>query len=491
MKVDPDVGIPGVGDFANLLHGEFKSALPTAAALERAFADPRFASLLKRDELGRALAQTSVQAMRFVAARASVDIGVPTVVLDTFEQMLSIRSADQAVDFAVAATFEIADVLIDVAVEAMGAVPFVGWVGKLVKAVLDLIQSRIANKRPRPPLISWNETADNELANRMLASMRSQDWTQLFSPVYTPSNWGQWEAIKLDGGWLLRPEQDTVREGAFGGLPGGPLGSVGIQSRNCVDLNVQDLPTGGLNTGPGLPARLQASYNAKFARALECVTDIYETTPSLSRIALAAWQQMTNRSIPAMFQVDTRAIKESWRTYVETGIEASQVHRNETSDRTLWLAWRNLGASMSVRNWQIANEPARTLQLHELAGLYVNDLRTRQRAALGTTLAAYAQESQAAFRDRGLHDMLLETRRAILNSPLRLTINPLDVLDEDYRAVLVSRGARGEGQGSGRVTVTDIPGALPLPVPKPGADGGGGGGGAVIAIGLGLLALIL
>lgn len=441
MLINPDVGIPGVGDFASLLRDEFNSALPSAASLERAWADPRFKALLSKDELGKALAETSVRALRFVAARASVEIGVPSGVLGMFEQMLTIRSGDQAVEVAVGITFDVADVLIDVAVEAMGAVPFVGWVGKLVKAVLDLIESRIRNKRPRPALISWSSEADNDLANRMLGSMRGHDWTSLFLPVYNPQRWDDWETIKQNGGWLFRCKASVVREGAYGALPGGPLGSAGVQSRNCVDLGVPaKIPGKSIPGKESHVEKLEKAYIARFPRAMECITDLYETTPSLSRIALASWQQMTTKAVPMMYQVDTRPIPGAWRNYVESAQEYSRVGTASPSDHLKYVALKNLAAAMRVRNWQIADEPPRSLLLSELAKLYCNDLRNRQLEGVKTSLAAYCSIDQAAFRDPVLWEALKDTRRRILQSPLRTQLNLDDVVDQDYRALLAQGG---------------------------------------------------
>jgi hypothetical protein len=494
MRLDPDAPLAGVGDWSELLQSRFTSGLPTVATLEGAWADPRLASLLQPDKLGRALATTSVRAMRFVNARMGVDVGVPAGVLDDFAAMLSIRGSDQAIDFAVRVTFDVADALIDAAVEAMGAVPFVGWVAKLVKAMLDLIQARIANKRPAPPLITYDEGRDEDLANATLQRMRGYDWTPLFMPVYAPNSWGDWEIVKLNGGWLMRPKLAFVREGAGGALPGGPLGSAGVQSRNCVDLGVPPMPPGpSLDPRVTQESKLQRAYTANFARALECIVDVYETTPSQARIALAAWQAMTAKATPALFQVDTRPIVNAWKAYTDTGLEASQNHRGNTGDAFEWRAWRNLADAMYVRNWRVAKEPKRTLKLHEVASLYVADLKARQLAALHTSLAAYCREDQAAFRGPELHAALMASRQRILATVRKFLVHPGDIVDLDFRAALLDARANGgpARDAVGETGTGAIPGALPLPSPKAGADAGGGGGGGVLAVGAALAGALL
>lgn len=490
LKLDADV----VDDFSDLVTGDFLSTLPPASTLRKAWADPTAKYLTSNAELGRALALNGVRAFRFATARVGVDVGIPAAVVGDFGRALSLSGSDQAVqgwvDFVSGAT----DAVIDIACEAMGAVPFVGWLAKGIKAAIDLIGQRLANQRPKPALLEYDKPDDDFQANRMLARLRSLDWTFAFMPAYSPEDWADWEIIEAQTGFLMKPKSKFTLEGNSGAIPGGALGSLGVQSRNCWAQmpSLKPAPSGGVSAAKSNLDVMLDAYARDRGDVVECIFDLYETTPSVARVAVVAWQQMTAKKTAALFQVDTRSLQNAWNAYVTTAIAASRAHTKTITEfgGLKWTAWRNLEEAMYPRGFKVSDKPQRTATLDVIAGLYTGDLRRRQRAALDTLLVAYAQEGQAAFKDPALRSLLHERRTQLLLDDARWTIKAEDILDLPFRAAWRDSTRNPGDRPFGKVPRPrpQIPDATPLPEPDLDPSGGGGGAGGLIAV-AGLLGL--
>lgn len=486
MKLNPDKS--PIADLSALLEvSNFESSLPAVATLEAAYADPSAAEVITDKSLGTDIMRTGVRAFRFVGARVGVDVGVPTHVLGAFADALSVRGSDQAATQWIKFIGTVNEAIIDIAVDAIGAIPIVGWLAKAAASLVQGIALAAAKKRPSPPIIRYDEQNDEGLARKYIERLSNLDWTSLYTPPYAPKKWNDWEIIKQNGGWLMRPEERI--SDLRGALPGGPLGSRAVQSRNCFDPNLR-APLGETRVPHDVA---DALYLRTQREATECILDTWDTTPSVARVTLSAWQQMTAKDVATVWNVDTRNIVSAWEAYCETAIEFSRA-MTATSvsehDVMRWLALKNLSRAVFVRGWKTpgADEVVtRQPRLDHVASRYITDLRTRQFAAANTKLVAYAQLEQGAFADKTLRQAMVRERAALLNSPLRWTIELDDVVDPEFRNEL-KRSLEGasppqrtppDDRGSTRA----IPDATPFPVP----DGTAAGGGLAAAV-LGLAA---
>lgn len=500
MKVDPDADV--VGDWADLLTGTFETGLPGVSTINAQWADPASKYLTSPKQLGRAYAENGVRAFRAMSARAGVDVGVPLGVIGDFTQALSLAGSDQAVNGWIDFVSTSTQAIIDVACDAMGAVPFVGWLARGINVALTAIGKRIADGRPKPPLLAYDKTNDEDIVRTQLGDARSLDWTFMFGPPGIPETWADWEIVKASDGFLMRPEAKfSVSSNYIGALPGGAFGSRAVQSRNCwgnMPSLEPEAPGGIVDVGAKNLDRISGAYKTDYQRATDCIVDVYDTTPSVARVALATWQSMTQRRTANLWQVDTRGIADAWEAYTSTGIEASRVHSAAVTQfgGQKWLAWRNLEAAMYVRGWKLGGAPdgpQRTATLAYAAKQYIDDLRRRQRKALDTVLVAYAQEGQAAFADKAMRDLLVKRRGELLTADARWGVDPKDVIDADFRGAL-EQATRPEDRPKRTPAPDDrLPryptdGSLPLPTPDPERAGTGGGGLGLFLGGLGLAA---
>lgn len=497
MRLNPDM--PIVGDFPALVGGDFSSTLPPVSTLQRAWADGTASYLTSPEQMGQALAENGVRAFRFVAARSGVEIGVPSDVIGDFTTAISLAGSDQAIAGWIEFVGTVADAIIDIALEGMGAVPIVGWLAKAVKAVLELIGNRLAKGRPKPAMLLYDKADDEFQATGVLKQLRSLDWTFGFMPQFAPTGWSDWKITKQDTGWLMQPKDSVRLDGMLGAVPGGAMGSKGVQSRNCWSGPTlrPASASGFMDPKQSNLQLLRRAYGAQRKAVIECLVDIYETTPSVSRVMLASWQQMTAGKTATLFQVDTRGIVDAWDAYVETAVEASRIHTSSPVTELggqQWTAWRNLEEAMYARGWNFGDgRPARAGQtLADVAARYTNDLRGRQRSAMDTLLVAYAQEGQACFADPAMRELLIRRRAQLLTDDDRWSVRPEDVLDLDYRNALLEATKPGDRPlsmaGASRRPGT-VPRALPLPSPDGSSGGGAGGGGTAIAVVAGLLGL--
>jgi len=484
MKVDPDKS--PIAGFGGLLDAEsFTPSLPTRAILQAAYADPGAELLASEDVLTRNLVATGVRAFRYVGARVGVEVGIPVGVLDAFAESLSIAGQDQAVTKWREIIEHSQSALVDAAMDAIGAVPIVGWICKAGFALVQGIMAAALKEKPKPPLIEYNEDLDRPQAVERLKQLAALDWTFMFLPAYRTEKWSDWDITALQTGFLMRPRESIPTNG--GAIPGGPLGSRGVQSRNCWYPQL-----GGVG-GKLSPYKSQeAYYVANIERAASCILDLWETTPSVARVSLSAWQQMTARQVPTLWAVDTRGIVSAWESFVETGLEFSKIGLNmqkHGGDPWRWVAFHNLRTAMYVRGWTddpTDKTPNRGGRLDKNAAMYVKDLRTRQYAAAQTKLVAYAQLEQGAFADPVLRNAVIRERAALLNSPLRWSIDPVDVIDRDYRTALEAslEGATPPTRmpNDDRGSPLSIPAAHAMLLPDGAGAGGGGGAGAAIAL---------
>lgn len=496
MKVDPDTS--PVSDFAVLLDAaNFRSSLPSASTLQDAYADPAARYALGDDQLGRQLMETSMRAFRFVGARVGTSTGIPSNVVDAFFKTLSIKGQDQAVvEWVMIAVGQVTEVIVDVAINAMGAIPIVGWIAKAVASIVKLVVSMASDKKPPPPLVQYNEGKDETLVREVLSILAGVDWTKIFLPTYEASKWSDWELKKMQGGYLMRPKESSGHP--FGAIPGGPFGSRGVQSRNCVDPDNWHWPTppiwkqewdADIDRAVDISDQVWAKY---YEQGTECILDIWSTTPAVGRVTMAAWQQMTSRKTTALWNVDARPIASAWESYVSSALEFATVKlrsRFNEYEKFEWLAYQNLRAAMHARNAELpGGDTGKWPRLDAMAGAYAKDLRRRQFAAVKTILVAYADPKQAAFAQHSALRMAMEAeRRQILSGPIRWSVHMPDVVDREWKRAL-EESMRGVPPP--QRTPPDDRGSLEL-IPTaegfPTLDNQAGGGG-LLALGLMLAA---
>lgn len=444
MKIDPDKSpIAGFGDLLEV--SNFETDLPPSAALKAAYGDPSAAYALDRNRLGKDIVVTGVRAFRFVGARVGVDLGVPVGMLDHFFDSVSVKGYDQAVtQWATFAISTAQKAIIDLAVDAMGAVPIVGWIAKAASALIDGIMAAAQAKRVYPPMLEYDETLDVFYARKRIGDLANLDWTSTWMPQYMPTKASDWETVQQETSFLFHCRGDVENGANQGAIPGGTLGSRGVQSRNCWGWVESGI---GIGTDADKADRI---YLENQREITECIFDVWDTTPSVARVCLAAWQQMTAKQTATIWNCDTRDIVRAWQDYCESAIEYSRINtRGTVGDPFRWLALKNLARAMFVRHWSTpgvhdasgANEftptaPARQPRLDQVASLYIKDLRKRQYAAAKTKLVAYAQLEQGAFADVTLRRAMIRERAELLNGAIRWTIDPKDVIDPEYRKLL-------------------------------------------------------
>lgn len=485
MKIDPDKSpIAGFGDLLDV--SNFESSLPPKSVLQAAYGDPSADYALDDANLGRNIVETGVNAFRYVGARVGVDVGIPLGMFDHFADSMSIRGRDQAItEWGLFAIQTAQNAIIDLAVNAMGAIPIVGWIAKAASALIQGITAAVQAKRVYPPMLEYEKDKDVFYARERIFALRNIDWTSTFMPQYMPTKASDWETVQQKTSFLFKCRDEVMVGSNQGAIPGGALGSRGVQSRNCWSWLEGGI---GIGTDADKADRIYLEHQREIT---ECIFDVWDTTPSVARVCLSAWQQMTAKQTATVWNCDTRDIVRAWTDYCETAIEYSRLNTSATvGDPYRWIATKNLARAMFVRHWQApGSDGARQPRLDQVANNYIKNLRTRQYAAAKTKLVAYAQLEQGAFADKSLRDTMTRERAELLNGAIRWTIDPKDVIDPVYRKALeesfvgVSPPQRTPPDDRG--DPNSIPDATAFLIPDLVTNTGGAGAG------LGLLALLL
>lgn len=417
MKIE----IPGHID---LLPEPFVSNIPDA--LGEAWATTTVGGQFQ-DMAGSNMQSDAVRMIQLVAAEEAARLGVPSPFVDAATTLLSATALRNGVDQwkVIAGTSR---AIMDLAFEALGAVPVVGWVAELILGIVNaLVQARSRRKDP-PPMLSWSKDVDQDMANSALArafrnrsSTGFYDWTFLFRPYRGP-----WARERVQGGFLWDPSPND----GLGLIPGTATGVVNLTVRNHV-------PSKRLVLGTLPGADLRKEYS-------EYAFDGATLLPTLGKVGLAAWQQ-TNTMTASVFNIDTRGIADEWSALVHRGDDAARANKPKARDFSgiQAAAGYQYFAADALQNYGLYYWPVgkKSERVDRLARRYIERLRTRQWQALDTLIVAYCDPRQAAFENPRLSDRLRERRQQLLSNIARWRVRLDDIPDTRYREAMAAATA--------------------------------------------------
>lgn len=500
------------GELGSLWTGgqNYDSRLPSDEILSDAWAgaarsilsDANVAALYARD--GGYLAQS-------VLGLVGTQIGIPSEFMGSFDQLISSAAFNQPIE---KVAFDVAKAALDVYLEAMGAIPFVGPVAKIGLGIVEGIVTAQEGGVPPPPMATYNRAVNNDFAAHLLdlvgapeSSPELVDWT----PIFTPPGTGAWEVLPRDAGsaepghaWRVagvNVEASGAGMDGRGIVPGGLVACIEPQTKP-IDISY-----------------LQGVKGAWTARGYEVATnlnyDLSGMLPSFQNAGAAAWEAVSSKTA-AMFNVDVRGLGKAWVEYVEGAMQlraevmgdvlTADVIESAAAIQAVFLPFAlhvlpSYGEMVALQKaapeggkkvWPRPTALPESLRIDRVAAKHLSDLRARQTRALDTLLCAYCSEDQPAFRDPKLLALLRERRGQLLKHPAAKRVNLDDVPDKALRTELAA------AQADKQLGIDDLA-AAPQQAKRggfgpasdaPQAEGwggeSGGGGAALAAVGLGL-----
>jgi hypothetical protein len=464
----------------------FVSSLPSEATLASAWADPAVRAQLLTfnqadpDSLGRKLQATAMDAFAVVQARVGTSIGVPGVALGDFARSVAadaledgeVNWAQFALSGAQAAT--------DIALDAMGAVPIVGWIAKAAMAIINAVISAASNDRPRPLLLRYSRDRDEDAAQQAierigrLQSASNPNW----NPLFMPPGRGGWRYTEAENGYVIQPNEPTD---GLGGIPSGVTGFRSIQVKSWPSI------VNALERERGRPGQLNPdnplANNYVQSTVVESSEDTFSQLPSLQRVILAAWSAASTNNTAAVFNLQPDQIRGGWREYVEDALAFANLYRNGAGpQQAMALAARQQVTQQRIeirvpQGYTFAGRPlpvaASRLRLDLITDAWCDFIDKRQIAMMRTPAVAFCSEDQFAFqRSPPLRQRLIEGRQ-LFNTTLDANdIDPDDIIDPEFRDAVVSyNGSRsGRMPGSASKTPHNIPPIVAVPM---GSAGGG------------------
>lgn len=502
------LSIADLGDAGALTSPGFSSSLPSAAKLGASWTKgaSEYFDVAKpaASFLGDGLWRNQLQVFQTAQAIAATSVGVLTQDLDGLGEVLSATMREKTLaDWSRAVAGTVTNLVIDQVLGAMGSVPFFGPIVKTIVGLLNLLVQRLTAEAPKPPLVTYSKSRDEEEAALAKVVLQSADWTRLFMP---PGS-GGWVSANLEGGWGY--ESDVIEASQLGCWPGGWGGSRRLQ--------VQSFKIGPqCGGGFGVSAKkLEKCLDDYFRYTLvpsgkvaSHVMDTFGALPSLDAFGRATWAALSGRRSAAMFAVDTRKLS-AWGDYydglrdraaydVSSGLLVAETSKQWLGGRSaLWRTYAH-GYRFDAVASDVKHVKGMGVPIESVIAAYASDLRKRQERSLDTLLCAYASEGQGAFRSSKLNAKLHANRVALLKSPARRDVVLGDIVDPSYRAAMATAQlqasntmlAPGFDRG-GDWSLDGVPGA-----PRPPTRSGGrakrasSGGGLAIAAAAILLARV-
>lgn len=244
----------------------------------------------------------------------------------------------------------LANMAVDLALDAITAVPVVGWIAGIVvgigKALAPIFKDLIDPQVPpeRRAVLPWrryNEALDQDWVRSFIRLEASgSDWTGTFSPPTEPKPWSLADGVDEDGniiGQVLAPfsGKSVAWNGAYGCLPGTFRVAGILQYRGR----------------PQPPHSALRYYNdGTLIHLYGDFTQTGDFYPSLQQLAGTTWQQIAAGG-PDTYKVDCAALEKLWRDWF-TALYTSALDQGHGDWLLGFLArevhgeWR-LGASAS------------------------------------------------------------------------------------------------------------------------------------------------
>ncbi|MGB1015733.1 MAG: hypothetical protein ACPG4T_16470, partial [Nannocystaceae bacterium] len=392
------------------------------------------------------------------------------------------------------------------ALSAMGpvgaaAAAIVGFVVAIGRAFTNRAKLAELNEEQRlieaykqfPPLMEPSAEVDTHTVNNsILPVLQTGDWTNLFSPRFSSS---QWKAIQRNGGYAVAPGESVEGQNAFGEANEvfNPTAGVGyLPGRNRITSVLQ------INLDP-LSNRVKQWVNgatsSNYILDQTRVIDVGDYLLNSTKFCAIAWAWATTKKrSPHLYKIDVQKLHDRWKLYCDSGINTlRELDPDKRSLDSLYKAaigcavgtWEclikdgkykqskaHIHAQEMWRPGPIVFNPNRdpnqgcVMTPYEarfrtggdycLSTVYdtetsriLESISERQRYNLRhTLLCAYVRKSWGAFKnDPQLMDLLDEMRTALLEHPDRKLVNLRDVPPEEtlpngdnLRAALIKRG---------------------------------------------------
>lgn len=455
---------------------EYDSPLPPASEMLGALANPVAGYLLDPDApegLGRLMLDDALNLVRSVMARGGTQVGIPNVYLDAFDDVLTAAVSGDVTQLATTA----AATGIDLAFNALGAVPVVGWLASGALRVVELmIQVGKLKEPPRVvPLATYSLAANDWYASRALdvvgdAGRINTDWTPLFDVPGT----GPWEGIKAEpAGHVFQLRGAKRGDPSVGDQLGSGKALVPGTGLGLLSINAVSSEPRSIN-------ELAIAYAAYFIESRSW--DKSDKLPSFLRVGVSAWQAAQTRT-PSMFQIHVGNLANRWRRYVGGALDVIEafetsnaknpdvrgerrndgyIARTQLYDVDLFQRFgqplyiegseegRRFGDPHPANPYWDQHEITKrkdilpkSKRLDRIAGEKLLALYNRQKKAMDTLMVAYCSEKQPAFRDKSLADKLRTRRQQLLEDPAVQDVDLDSVIDEDYRSELYTARMMG------------------------------------------------
>lgn len=462
----------------------YVSRLPALPDLTHAYADPVQSRLLnpKNPTFGLRLQEDAVALLRDVTGRMATQTGIATSWIPKLDAITAGRFDPDWLKLAKGGVLT----GIDIAFQAIGAVPIVGWLARTAARLVFAIIDAALAKTPYPPqrLAAYNKADNDQFANDILNVIGSSaDVFPNWSPIFRPPAVGPWERLEAHYGYVFQvrgADAGDVRElDGFGLLPNRAWGLLQLNV-NWESIATAQASGGGFGGLDIMIRDIQDMTNLEIAQYIRhSAYDVTAVRQTGIRAAVAAWQAIKTKTA-AVFNVDTRGIVQEWVDYVAGALEITDRYIGSTAkstrieqaelDRTTAFAAQTL-----LYDWDItshaATEGAFTpsgRRADMLVAATIEALRNRQEKALRTRAIAYCSERQTAFDDPQLAAILRENRKLLLKHPDVQNVELEDVIDADYRSEVYRAQMHGAGFG-----LAQRPGHL-VAFPAPDAMPGGG-----------------
>ena len=298
------------------------------------------------DEFDRKLGNNARLAIKYAAGEALALLPEGTANYNEIAGYLVELVEAPSVDVASELYAKIHGAVLDIAMDAVGAVPIIGQIMKGIIQVVMIFARWLAKSevKPKPKLTGYTQQSDISRARDVQDLLLSRDWTRIWLPVGA----GDWERIRADlpsgkGAYVFRQSQGGPGLGSF---PGSGAGQLAVVWQIKFPSGHQHWP-----------------WSKKRAReARENATDLYDQHPSAAQLATAAWALLMSTETSAILNVDASVLYPSWRDTVRSA-------REYAFDQMLWTTRDDLGRLTDPTVEHGIGEPGERF-LEEKAGSY-------------------------------------------------------------------------------------------------------------------------